>query len=409
MTLVDGGKVIRGYDKAMNVNPQIPLLSDGVTISLDSHVHDPDGWYVQFELDVARRVRRLPARCRPGGVVRPTPGPRSCARSGSTAAPRPRPSSPSVEAGGTYRVDLTRASAIVVPADGRPGLPQRRPRLRTNPVTDIQRRLPTEGTMNDEVQPDTRARRGHRPRSRCRRCPGTDPASPPVGRPIPAVTSTTRWSVRRPRVWTTSPSTDPPTSTGSGPGSLPLVVWGNGGCDRSNLRRRGLPQPGRRRGVRHRRRRRARHAAGPERLRARRARRGDRLGADLEAGQDPAARTARHEQGRHDGPLVRWVAGAPGRPGHPRRLGRVPAQRLLPAAAARVRHRGAAAPEGAGAVRATAGRPMSRTPTAGTTTSSPRFRRRWWSSPPAATTASPRATATGRSSPSTSTSASRLP
>lgn len=52
VTLVDGGRVIQGYDRAMNVNPKIPLLADGVEIALDGHVHDPQGWYVQFELDV---------------------------------------------------------------------------------------------------------------------------------------------------------------------------------------------------------------------------------------------------------------------------------------------------------------------------------------------------------------------
>ena len=121
LTLADGGKVIRGYDKAMNVNPRIPLLADGATINLDSHVHDPDGWYVQFELDVLDSY---------GGFL-PGVGPVESIRPEVTEILRTQRFSSradaeavlaSVTAGETYRVDLTKASAIVIPTDGTPVL-----------------------------------------------------------------------------------------------------------------------------------------------------------------------------------------------------------------------------------------------------------------------------------------------
>ena len=119
VTLVDGGKLIRGYDKAMNVNPQIPLLEDGVSIALDSHVHDPDGWYVQFELDVEDSYGGFLPGVGPVESVRPelTEILRT-QRFGSRAEAEAVLAT--VKAGGTYRVDLTKASAIVVPSDGSP-------------------------------------------------------------------------------------------------------------------------------------------------------------------------------------------------------------------------------------------------------------------------------------------------
>jgi hypothetical protein len=117
--LVDGGMVLHGYDKAMNVNPRIPLLADGVAIDLDSHVHDPNGWYVQFELDVQDSY---------GGFL-PGVGPVESILPEVTEVLRTQRFDSraeaeavlaSVEAGGTYRVDLTKASAIVIPTDGSP-------------------------------------------------------------------------------------------------------------------------------------------------------------------------------------------------------------------------------------------------------------------------------------------------
>ena len=119
--LVDGGMVLHGYDKAMNVNPRIPLLADGVEIALDSHVHDPDGWYVQFELDVLDSYGGFLPGVGPVESVRPEVTEvlrtqRFSSREEAEAVLR------SVQSGGTYRVDLTRASAIVVPTDGSPVL-----------------------------------------------------------------------------------------------------------------------------------------------------------------------------------------------------------------------------------------------------------------------------------------------
>jgi glyoxylase-like metal-dependent hydrolase (beta-lactamase superfamily II) len=117
--LVDGGRLVQGYDAAMNVNPQIPLLADGVTINLDSHVHDPDGWYVQFEVDVLDSYGGFLPGVGPVESIRPevteilrTQRFDSRAEAQAVLA--------SVEAGGTYRVDLTKASAIVIPSDGSP-------------------------------------------------------------------------------------------------------------------------------------------------------------------------------------------------------------------------------------------------------------------------------------------------
>lgn len=116
---VDDAKVIQGYDKAMNVNPRIPLLAEGVTINLDSHVHDPGGWYVQLELDVLDSY---------GGFL-PGVGPVESIRPEVTEILRTQRFSSRAEAeavlatvqvGGTYRVDLTPASAIIIPTDSSP-------------------------------------------------------------------------------------------------------------------------------------------------------------------------------------------------------------------------------------------------------------------------------------------------
>lgn len=117
--LIDGGQVQHGYDRALNRNPLIPLLADGINIKIDSFVHDPDGWYVQFELDVLDSY---------GGFL-PGVGPVESIRLEVTEILRTQRLGSraeaeavlaTVSAGGTYRVDLTPASAIVVPADGTP-------------------------------------------------------------------------------------------------------------------------------------------------------------------------------------------------------------------------------------------------------------------------------------------------
>lgn len=119
VTLVDDGKVIQGYDQAMNVNPRIPLLRNGAAIRLDNHVHDPEGWYVQFELDVLDSYRGFLPGVGPVESIRPElteilRTQRFDSKAEANAVLR------TVRAGGTYTVDLTKASAIVIPTDGSP-------------------------------------------------------------------------------------------------------------------------------------------------------------------------------------------------------------------------------------------------------------------------------------------------
>ena len=117
--VVDDGLVLHGFHKAQNLNPRIPLLADGVVIGTDSFVHDPDSWYVQLQVDVLDSY---------GGYL-PGVGPVESIRTGATEVLRTQAFSTRAEAesvlgriraGGTYRVDLTPASAIVVPGDGSP-------------------------------------------------------------------------------------------------------------------------------------------------------------------------------------------------------------------------------------------------------------------------------------------------
>ena len=50
--LLDGGKIIQGFSGVFNVVPQIPLLKNGVLNNTDVYTKDPEGWYVQFYIDV---------------------------------------------------------------------------------------------------------------------------------------------------------------------------------------------------------------------------------------------------------------------------------------------------------------------------------------------------------------------
>lgn len=52
ITLKDGGKIIRGFNKAWNINSNFPLLKDGIVYSAESYQHDPNAYYVQFYADV---------------------------------------------------------------------------------------------------------------------------------------------------------------------------------------------------------------------------------------------------------------------------------------------------------------------------------------------------------------------
>jgi len=52
VTLKDGGKIIRGFNKRWLINSNFPLLKDGVEYSEESYQHDPGAYYVQFYADV---------------------------------------------------------------------------------------------------------------------------------------------------------------------------------------------------------------------------------------------------------------------------------------------------------------------------------------------------------------------
>ncbi|MDR3669246.1 MAG: MBL fold metallo-hydrolase [Holophaga sp.] len=51
-TVLDGGKIVEGFNKYQNVNPKIPLIANGIAMSTDGYVHDPTGFYVQVYIDV---------------------------------------------------------------------------------------------------------------------------------------------------------------------------------------------------------------------------------------------------------------------------------------------------------------------------------------------------------------------
>ena len=148
-TLKDGGKIIQGFDGFQNKNPKIPLLKDGIQIITDSYVNDPTGWYVQFYIDVLDDAtykgylptdhqqaaltynglersgtivqKSLAAITYEGGPVESlhagvgTPEVLRTQRLNSKAEAEAILAS--VQQGGTYTITLTKASAIVVPAD----------------------------------------------------------------------------------------------------------------------------------------------------------------------------------------------------------------------------------------------------------------------------------------------------
>jgi hypothetical protein len=118
VTLLDGGKVIRGFDKYMNVNPKIPLLKDGIVIDRDSYVHDPDGYYVQVYADVHDAYNGYLPGSGPVESYRATSGTPEILRTqrlGSRAEAETILAG--LQAGSAYQVDFTRASTIVVPPD----------------------------------------------------------------------------------------------------------------------------------------------------------------------------------------------------------------------------------------------------------------------------------------------------
>jgi hypothetical protein len=148
-TLKDGGKIIQGFNGFQNKNPLIPLLADGIQIITDSYVNDPEGWYVQFYIDVLDDViykGYLPtghsqaALTYQGLLSNGTVGTKSLATityaggpveslhvgAGTPEVLRTQRLNSKAEAeailayvvnGGTYTISLTKASAIVVKRD----------------------------------------------------------------------------------------------------------------------------------------------------------------------------------------------------------------------------------------------------------------------------------------------------
>ena len=147
VTLVDTGKIIQGFDGFQNKNPQIPLLANGIQIITDAYTNDPTGWYVQFYVDVlddATYKGFLPTGhtqaaltytglksdgtigTKSVGAITYAGGPVESLRAtaGTPEILRTQRLNSKAEAeailltvakGGTYTVDLTKASAIVVP------------------------------------------------------------------------------------------------------------------------------------------------------------------------------------------------------------------------------------------------------------------------------------------------------
>ena len=147
--LLDGGKIIQGFDGFQNKNPQIPLLANGIQIITDAYTNDPTGWYVQFYVDVlddatykgylptghkqaaltytglksdgSIGTKTLGAITYVGGPVeslRPTAGTPEVLRTQRlNSKAEAEAILLSVTTGGTYTVNLTKASAIVVPGN----------------------------------------------------------------------------------------------------------------------------------------------------------------------------------------------------------------------------------------------------------------------------------------------------
>ncbi|MDF2523491.1 MAG: hypothetical protein K0R31_1132 [Clostridiales bacterium] len=117
-TLLDGGKIIQGFNKKQNVNPVIPLLKDGVVIEKDSYVNDPKGWYVQFYIDVLDFYAGILPGSGPVESLRPAAGAPEILRTQRLNSKEEAEAIlKTVQKGGTYYMDLTKASAIVVPQD----------------------------------------------------------------------------------------------------------------------------------------------------------------------------------------------------------------------------------------------------------------------------------------------------
>lgn len=117
--VLDSGKVVQGYDKFLNVNAKIPMLTNGIDIHKDTYVHDPSGYYAQFYVDVHDSYGGYLPNIGPVESYHPESGAPEVLRTERLdSLEEAQAIVDSIVRGGTYRVDLTAASAIVVPSEG---------------------------------------------------------------------------------------------------------------------------------------------------------------------------------------------------------------------------------------------------------------------------------------------------
>ncbi len=114
--LLDGGKIIRGFNGVFNVNPAVPLLKEGILNNTDVYTKDPDGYYVQFYIDVLDGYQGFIPGSGPVESMRPTPGAPEILRTQRlNSREEAETILKSVKKGETYKISLTAASAIIVP------------------------------------------------------------------------------------------------------------------------------------------------------------------------------------------------------------------------------------------------------------------------------------------------------
>ena len=117
-TLLDGGKIIRGFSGVFNINPKVPLLKEGILNNTDVYTKDPDGFFVQFYVDVLDDYKGFIPGSGPVESMRPTPGAPEILRTQRLdSREQAEALLKSVKKGGTYAITLTAASAIFVPQD----------------------------------------------------------------------------------------------------------------------------------------------------------------------------------------------------------------------------------------------------------------------------------------------------
>lgn len=117
--LLDKGQVFQGVKRGQHVDTRPSLQKEGIVIAVDSFVHDPEGWYAQFALTGVDDQGSFLPEAGPVELIQPEVTEilrtqRFNSRAEAEAVTR------GVQAGQTYRIDLTLASAIAVPVDGSP-------------------------------------------------------------------------------------------------------------------------------------------------------------------------------------------------------------------------------------------------------------------------------------------------